>query len=249
MATAAVTKSKSTELSPVAQSVKALVTTKRNLTLAEVLRRAQTAAEIVQRRTGELVASTHERLPVPTGNLTLTAAQQAAVEKFVNVAANAPALPTSPRELEDPELDGIVRFFLAAKELESVLSGQIKGVRGAVLNHLTLRGERQGKVTDETARDKTGWALVNEKLGVEGEAEQLSVESRSGEASITAEELEAMEAEGVISHREMLEATKHVRQIDESGFFTLLRRKPELADYLAARATYKASSISLYKRK
>lgn len=144
------------------------------------------------------------------------------------------------RELSPAEEKELAAVLDQVKVAQAVIKSATENVRTVLFNHLDVKAEREGKVGVDTPTDSKGFYLVG------GEGQGYKREFRSGTPTADVDELAALEAEGLISHRDFLKMTKTVRVVDEAAFLGYVAKNPEKLSLLRrAVKMARAASVSL----
>jgi hypothetical protein len=150
------------------------------------------------------------------------------------------SFPDVRRELSPAEEKELAAVLDQVKVAAAVVKDATDNVRIALFNHLDAKAEREGKVSADTPVDAKGFYLVA------GEGPGYKRQVSSGTPAADVEELAALEAEGLITHREYLKMTKTVRVVDDGGFLAFVAKNPErLSALRRAVKMVRAASVSL----
>lgn len=168
----------------------------------------------------------------------ISAAQEAAADDLVDAIRGFKFVDVR-RELtadERKDLGGLIEKVKAVKKLIEVTEGQLRIV---AFNDFDVVAEREGRVNEDTPRDKDGFYLTK----AEGPGYERTVTSASLGTDV--DELEAAVGRGELTRREFGSITRTVRVVNEEGYLKLVGRKPHLIDVLRRGITItKRGSVS-----
>lgn len=206
-------------------------------------------AEVITTITPAKPSHPIKRISLPAN---ITDEQKAALKKLAKVYGQ--VVPTERRELTDEELiqilderetiDVLIKFLKERKEDQ---------IRTTVLNHMDV--EQEGAITGKanfpwTETDKDGHYLIPSQVLVPGTDQVFSWEVSGGDAELSEDLLEQLDAEGKIDHELYLAVTEPVRRLNQQKFLEQFALDPEGVTQVIAQATVPGKKKgSLYVRK
>lgn len=200
--------------------------------------------KLARTRTTEIVPLPAEP-PVPA---TITDKAKAALNRLPKVFGK--VVPTTRRMLEDQEVKDLVAERETLDEIEKMAKDRKEAIRTTVFNHLDVEFEaKHADEVGETPREENGHFVVTGEIKVPGVDKRFTREVRSGSVDLTSDDLKALEAEGLITHQDFLDATEPIRYLNENKLMLLLKRKPELVRVIAPRIKTSKTTASFYMRK
>lgn len=166
----------------------------------------------------DTVPSVEPVLPQP---IVLTDEQVQALTELADVLAEL-KLPKTRRLLTVTERQALGKALKTVKVAGSAISASLASLRTTLFNHLDVDAERRNLAGPDTPRDKDGFYLLP------GKGDGFVREVSAGTPTMNAEALAQLEADGKLTHKQYLKATRAVRVVDEEGVLGLIAEDPEV---------------------
>jgi len=195
-------------------------------------------------KTAEVVVASPS---VPTA---ITESQRTAIDALPSVYGK--VVPTEKRMLQAVEVKALADEREALDELEKMVKVRREAIRTTVVNHMdeALFSCLSDSEREALDLDAEGHVLTAQRLAIPDEAKTFSWEMRETAASLDAEALAALDAEGHIDHDLYLSMTSQVRVIDEMKVMAALQTQPrETLDAIALATKPGKRTGALYIRK
>lgn len=157
------------------------------------------------------------------------------------------SLPSRQRKLTVPEKAAITAVLQDLRTVIAAFTSTKNQIKVALFNHFDAVAAELGLIDEDTPRTKEGWAVLPDKESgaVEGLAYKATREVTPSKVSLTEEGLKALADEGAITHKDYLEMTKSVRQVDDDATLAWIRKHPKKAQELRRAMTRSAPVAKL----
>jgi hypothetical protein len=184
-----------------------------------------------------------DKPPVLVASKVLVSETQATAVDELLEAIEGFSFPETRRELSEIEKAKLGTLVAKVKNVKKLVENTEKQLRIAAFNDLDVAAERQGKVNEHTPRDKDGFYLLP------GEGPGYAREVSAPTPGTDVAKLVEAVADGTLTHRDFLAATRPVRVLDAAGYLGLIARKPQLLPVLRRGITFSRRGSVSFKVK
>lgn len=191
-------------------------------------KQGSTLADVVKAATAPVI---YEQIETPKPKSpALTPAVAQAISELPGVLGSL-ELPVDRGQLTDAEKEQVIYALDLLKEVTGGVAKSEKEIKVGVHRHFDAVARDAGRVTELTPRTKDGFAVLEDKasLAVADLDKKITREVQAGGVALGAEQLAAMEADNVITHKQYLRMTRAVRVVDEGAVMSELSDDPALA--------------------
>lgn len=188
----------------------------------------------------------------PTSKIAISDVQRTLLRRLATVLAIV-ELPSTARQLTDAEKAQFVPLFDEVKDAKTAVAAAEAALAEAFRNHLDAEALAAAKPDNPVAYDKHGHVLAEGEVVHPGYPKKVRRELRGGKAApITLAQLQQLEADGKITHKQylaMTEAVPATRRVDEVKIMDVLAAEPGLLQVLAEVAEPTDREAALWLRK